>query len=457
MRRRTIAAASPALTASSTRWSPEASSSTPPTSPSCAPSTTRRSATSTPSSAFSLVALEAKGLLDESLVVFVSDHGEELLDHDSALHGYTLYEEQLRIPLMIRHPELPARRVSRLSRQVDVLPTVLELLGFPIPEPLQGESLAAAMKGEQGPDVGDGAPVFAEASLRAIRTVALDSYTRGDWKLIETRVPEARRQLFNLRDDPQERHDRLASEPEVAERLSAELQRFRDALPVGRSEAVALKRVPLGRPPFLHRLRRRFPSFVRQLPRYYGAIRLPTTVHHRIASLDFPVRPAAPLAAGGRGISRFPCEVLPCVLGVSDRAGPSRISRKRCDRCGLPPVSTTSAPRSCPKFSRLDTRPARTPVNASPPTSRSTAHDSGPVWVATPSPYDSSIRYTSPVLTGARTPPWTPESVWGHLVLGRSLYERTLPEIRCGSDWRKGEVTVAAGDVPLFETDLSAR
>jgi len=187
-----------------------------------------------------LVTLEAKGLLDESLVVFVSDHGEEFLDHDSVLHGYTLYEEQLRIPLMIRHPELPARRVSRLSRQVDVLPTLLELLGIPIPEPVQGESLATVMKGEQSPDVGDEAPVFAEGSLRAVKTVALDSYTRGDWKLIETRVPEARRQLFNLRDDPQERHDRLASEPEVAERMGAELQRFRDALPVGHSEAVPL-------------------------------------------------------------------------------------------------------------------------------------------------------------------------------------------------------------------------
>jgi arylsulfatase A-like enzyme len=187
-----------------------------------------------------LVTLEAKGLLDESLVVFVSDHGEEFLDHDSVLHGYTLYEEQLRIPLMIRHPELPARRVSRLSRQVDVLPTLLELLGIAIPEPVQGESLATAMKAEQSPDVGDEAPVFAEGSLRAVKTVALDSYTRGDWKLIETRVPEARRQLFNLRDDPQERHDRLASEPEVAERMGAELQRFRDSLPVGHSETVPL-------------------------------------------------------------------------------------------------------------------------------------------------------------------------------------------------------------------------
>jgi hypothetical protein len=96
------------------------------------------------------------------------------------------------------------------------------------------------MRGEQGPEVGSEVPVFAEASLRAVRTVALDSYTRGDWKLIETRVPEARRQLFNLRDDPRERNDRLASEPEVAERMSAELRRFRDALPVGVSETVPL-------------------------------------------------------------------------------------------------------------------------------------------------------------------------------------------------------------------------
>jgi len=187
-----------------------------------------------------LIDLEVKGLLDESLIVFVSDHGEELLDHDSVLHGYTLYEEQLRIPLMIRHPEFPARRVSRLSRQVDVFPTLLELLGFPIPEFVQGESLVAAMRGEQEAGAGSEVPVFAEASLRAVRTVALDSYSLGDWKLIETRVPEARRQLFNLRDDPQERHDRLASEPEVAARLTAELQRFRDALPVGRSEVVPL-------------------------------------------------------------------------------------------------------------------------------------------------------------------------------------------------------------------------
>jgi len=187
-----------------------------------------------------LTALEEQGLLDESLIVFLSDHGEEFLDHGSALHGYTLYEEQLRIPLMIRHPELPARRISRLSRQVDVLPTVLDLLGIPIPEVVQGASLAGAMRGEETLDDEVERPVFAEASLRAVKTVALDSYARGDWKLIDTRVPALRRQLFNLREDPRERHDRFASEPEVAARMTSEMQRFRDALPVGHSEAVPL-------------------------------------------------------------------------------------------------------------------------------------------------------------------------------------------------------------------------
>jgi hypothetical protein len=190
--------------------------------------------------------------------------------------------------------------------------------------------------------------------------------------------------------------------------LTYPLKRAWRACPARCPERVALVLVPLGRPPSLHRLRHRFPGFVRRLLRYYGAVRLPMSVRHRRMSLDFPVRPATSLATGGRGISRFPCEVLPCVLGVSDRAGSHRVSRWRRDGCGLPPVSMASAPRSCPLISRLNTRPVRTPVNASPPASRPSAHDSGPVWVATPSPYETSIRNTSPVSTGARTPRWTP-------------------------------------------------
>ena len=174
------------------------------------------------------------------------------------------------------------------------------------------------------------------------------------------------------------------------------LQRTARALPVLRPGRVLLARVPFGQAPSLHPLRPRFPGLVRRLRRYYGPVRLPLAVHHRRASVDFPTRPAGPSPTGDQGLSRFSREVCPGMLGVSDRAGLRRVSRSRRAGCGLPPSSTASASRS-EVLSRLNTRPARSPVNASRPPLRAAAHDSGPVWVATPSPYDSFIRYTSPV------------------------------------------------------------
>ena len=128
---------------------------------------------------------------------------------------------------------------------------------------------------------------------------------------------------------------------------------------------------------------------------------LPVPVHRRRMSLDFPTRPAVPSSASEHGTSRFSCEVFPYVLGVSDRAGPCRISRYRCNGCSLPLTSTASASRR-KVVSRLHTQPARAPVNASPLPLRKTAHDSGPLWVASLSTCDSFIHNTSPVYPGAQ-------------------------------------------------------
>jgi hypothetical protein len=180
--------------------------------------------------------------------------------------------------------------------------------------------------------------------------------------------------------------------------------------PVG----VARTSIPRGWPPSLHPLRGRqhrttwvepiADTVVRGLRGYYGAIRLPAFVHHRRASLDFPMRPAQSPGSGERGISRFSREVFPYMPGVSDRAGLRRISRYRCDRCGLPLLLTASAPQR-KLLSRLNARPARTPVNASPLPLRATTHDSGPLWAANPSTYDSFIHNTSPVYPGAQGEP----------------------------------------------------
>ena len=174
-------------------------------------------------------------------------------------------------------------------------------------------------------------------------------------------------------------------------------------------EPVSLRRIPFGQAPSLHPLRGRSLGVVRRLRRYYGPVRLPVSVHRRRVSLDFPTRPATPSAAGGHGISRFSREVFPYMHGVSDRAGARRISRYRCAECGLPPSPTASAPRSN-VLSRLNTRPARTPVNASPLPSRATTHDSGPLWAANPSTYDSFIHYISPVYPGAQEIPACPRA-----------------------------------------------
>jgi len=148
--------------------------------------------------------------------------------------------------------------------------------------------------------------------------------------------------------------------------------------------------ISLGSRPSLHRLRRRrgfTRSLVRQLPRYYAAIRLPAPLAHRRTPLSFTMRSArgaSRRAAEERGISRFPCEMFPRLLGVFDRAGSAAASPKRLHQCGLRPISTAWAPRTARSsrrgawITRLNTRPARTPVNASPTPSRACTHDSGP-------------------------------------------------------------------------------
>ena len=122
-------------------------------------------------------------------------------------------------------------------------------------------------------------------------------------------------------------------------------------------------------------------GFVRRLRRYYGPVRLPATVHRRLAALGLPDAARGAIAAGDAGISRFSRREVPYVHGVSDRAGSLSGSRCRARACCLPPRLTASAPRTC-LISRLNTRPARAPVNASPPPSRAPAHDSGSSWVA---------------------------------------------------------------------------
>src|SRR5437879_10520523 len=169
--------------------------------------------------------------------------------------------------------------------------------------------------------------------------------------------------------------------------LTYPLQRTRRVFPARCPGRVLLWQVPFGQSSSLHPLRHRLPGLVRGLLRYYRSVRLPMSVRHRRTSLDFLTRPKATAALVGLGISRFPCEVSAYVHGVSDRAGLWLTSRYRCTRCCLPLSPTASTSRSN-RLTRLNTRPARSPVNASTPPSRAAPHDSGSMWVAKPLSYE---------------------------------------------------------------------
>jgi arylsulfatase A-like enzyme len=152
--------------------------------------------------------IDALGLADDTVVIVLSDHGEEFGEHGRFEHD-ALWEELLRIPLVLRVPERirpgwSGRRVENVVGLVDVLPTLLELLDLPVPSHLQGQSLVAVVDGE--------APtrpwLFAQD-----RDPGGASLRDGDGKLVRNHRGEAW-QLFNLARDPAERHDESTLRPD---------------------------------------------------------------------------------------------------------------------------------------------------------------------------------------------------------------------------------------------------
>jgi arylsulfatase A-like enzyme len=157
--------------------------------------------------------LRERGLYEDSIVVFASDHGEEFYEHGRLGHGKALYSETLGVPLLIRIPPRLGRDLdpNALAEHVDLLPTLLEAVGLPIPEHLDGESLFSA----------ESRTTFATLDMdgRAASTITVD-----DWKLIRTRLPEKRIELFDLTADPDEADDRAAFEPERVAALLVALE-----------------------------------------------------------------------------------------------------------------------------------------------------------------------------------------------------------------------------------------
>jgi arylsulfatase A-like enzyme len=121
--------------------------------------------------------LKTMGVLDDTLVIVTNDHGEELGDHQKFGHGHSLYEELLRAPLLFHFPPLirPSVLKNEVAENVDVAPTIVDMLGLKPMAKADGMSLVPLLKGEPVQR-----PYYAMSefmdSRRAIRV--------GSWKMI---------------------------------------------------------------------------------------------------------------------------------------------------------------------------------------------------------------------------------------------------------------------------------
>lgn len=175
--------------------------------------------------------LRRLGVYDRTLVVFTSDHGEGRGEHDETTHSMLVYNTTLHVPLIIKPPTDLAGwqggglRLAPRVATVDVLPTVLDVLGLDIPGDIQGQSLLPMLK--------DPATVGDETSRRPIYAETLSPRITRNWgeqralfKDDYKYIHGPRQELYDLAQDPREVNNLLAQEPELASAMKKELSDY---------------------------------------------------------------------------------------------------------------------------------------------------------------------------------------------------------------------------------------
>lgn len=180
--------------------------------------------------------LESRPGWDDALFVITSDHGEGLGDHPdvagSASHGRTLYESQIHVPLILYSPgeTVPSGvEIERPVRLLDLMPTVLDLVGLDGPPGMQGRSLIPAIRG-QGLDL-PGTFVF-ETEFHGVDKIGVAD---DEWKLILSEDDQAGSAPLELQPNAGPENgihtDRAKDHPELVRRLRRELRRWEQAHP----------------------------------------------------------------------------------------------------------------------------------------------------------------------------------------------------------------------------------
>lgn len=168
-------------------------------------------------------------LLENTCIILVGDHGEGLWEHNEQTHGLFIYNTTLHVPLIMSYPKLfqKGNKVASLVKTVDIMPTILEILGIK-PEGffIEGASLVHFLTGEDKDMKRD---LYCESQYPKLNLnwAPLEGIVTFDgWKYIYAPKPE----LYNLKEDPQEKKNLLSKNPQKAKSLHGRLMSLKKDL-----------------------------------------------------------------------------------------------------------------------------------------------------------------------------------------------------------------------------------
>ncbi len=170
-----------------------------------------------------LDSLKDKGVLEKTIVVVVGDHGESLGEHQESSHGFFIYDATVSVPMIIRIPsaELRGKTIAAQVENVDLMPTLCEVLGLPVPGAVQGQSLLPLIAGRKPLKDREAYSEsyypryhYGWSELKSLRT--------SGYKFVQAPRPE----LYDLTLDPREKDNIFSRESTLAEKFARNLERL---------------------------------------------------------------------------------------------------------------------------------------------------------------------------------------------------------------------------------------
>jgi arylsulfatase A-like enzyme len=191
-----------------------------------------------------LKALKVEGRYDDSIIIFISDHGEEFFEHGGFEHGHSQYNELIQVPLIIKLPggEKAGTVIEEQAGLVDIMPTVLEIQGIKYKGPMQGRSLMPVIYGKE---MQQAPPYFSEYMLYSDERKAV---IMDNEKLIVNKHGTGS-ELYNMAKDPLERDNLIKKDQKTRETLDRLLNQWRKQCQSLNQQIIGKDQEPIITPP----------------------------------------------------------------------------------------------------------------------------------------------------------------------------------------------------------------